>query len=115
MITSLMHLKDLNQETLFLEATPAYQQIRNILYSIADKNVVSPKISGGMKVQIPTTLLESERPGQQVVKGKNVYSSDLLKFYSRNENGKSINVCQIMVAKWFKSDMSDEELIRLFQ
>ena len=97
-----------------LEATPAYQQIRNILYSIADKNVVSPKIKGGQKVQIPSTLLESERPGEQVVKGKNVYSSDLLRFYTRNENGKTINVCQIMVAKWFKSDMSDEELINYF-
>jgi hypothetical protein len=97
-----------------LEATPAYQQIRNILYSIADTQVTSPKIKGGMKVQVPSTLLESERPGQQVVKGKNVYSSDLLRFYSRNENGKTINVCQIMVAKWFKSDMSDEELINYF-
>jgi len=97
-----------------LEATPAYQQIRNILYSIADTQVSSPKIKGGMKVQVPSTLLESERPGQQVVKGKNVYSSNLLKFYTRNENGKSINVCQIMVAKWFKSDMSDEELINYF-
>jgi hypothetical protein len=97
-----------------LEATPAYQQIRNILYSIADKNVTSPKISGGMKVQIPNTLLESKRPGQQVVKGKNVYSSDLLRFYSRNENGKPINVCQIMVAPWFKSTMSEDELIDYF-
>ena len=97
-----------------LEATPAYQQIRNILYSIADKEVVSPKISGGMKVQVPSTLLESERPGEQIVEGKNVYSSDLLRFYSRNENGKTINVCQIMVARWFKSDMSDEELINYF-
>ena len=97
-----------------LEATPAYQQIRNILYSIADKNVTSPKISGGMKVQIPNTLLESKRPGQQVVKGKNVYSSDLLKFYTRNENGKPINVCQIMVAPWFKSTMSEDELIKYF-
>ena len=97
-----------------LEATPAYQQIRNILYSIANKNVVSPKIKGGMKVQIPSTLLESERPGEQVVNGKNVYSSNLLKFYTRNENGKTINVCQIMVAKWFKSTMSDEELMDYF-
>jgi hypothetical protein len=97
-----------------LEATPAYQQIRNILYSIANKSVVSPKIKGGMKVQVPSTLLESERPGEQVVNGKNVYSSNLLKFYTRNENGKTINVCQIMVAKWFKSDMSDEELMDYF-
>ena len=97
-----------------LEATPAYQQIRNILYSIADKQVVSPKISGGLKVQIPGTLLESKRPVQRVVDGKNVYSSDLLKFYTRNENGKSINVCQIMVGKWFKSNMSDEALMDYF-
>jgi len=107
-------LKGFKSGDVVLEATPAYQQIRNILYSIADKNVVSPKISGGMKVQIPSTLLESERPGQQVVKGKNVYSSNLLKFYTRNENGKTINVCQLMVGKWFKSDMSDEELINYF-
>ena len=97
-----------------LEATPAYQQIRNILYSIADKQVVSPKISGGLKVQIASTLLESKRPGQQVANGKNVYKSDLLKFYTRNENGKSINVCQIMVGKWFKSDMSEDALIDYF-
>jgi hypothetical protein len=97
-----------------LEATPAYQQIRNILYSIADKNVTSPKISGGMKVQIANTLLESKRPGKQIVKGKNVYSSDLLRFYTRNENGKPINVCQIMVAPWFKSSMSEDELITYF-
>jgi hypothetical protein len=107
-------LKGFRDGDVVLEATPAYQQIRNILYSIADKNVVSPKISGGMKVQIPSTLLESERPGQQVVKGKNVYSSDLLRFYTRNENGKTINVCQLMVGRWFKSDMSDEELIKYF-
>jgi hypothetical protein len=30
-----------------LEATPAYQQVRNILYSIVDKQIVRPKISGG--------------------------------------------------------------------
>ena len=107
-------LKGFESGDTVLEATPAYQQIRNILYSIADKQVTRPKIKGGQKVQIGSTLLESERPGQQVVKGKNVYSSNLLRFYTRNENGKSINVCQIMVAKWFKSDMSDEELIKYF-
>ena len=31
-----------------LEATPAYQQVRNILYSIADREVVSYKMPGGM-------------------------------------------------------------------
>lgn len=99
-----------------LEATPAYKQIRNILYSIADKSVVSPKISGGMKVQIPSTLLESSRikatehANPKGVK-KITYSSDLLKFYT-NKDGE--RVCEIMVARWFKSDKTDQELLEYF-
>jgi hypothetical protein len=88
-----------------LEATPAYQQIRNILYSIADKTVISPKISGGMKVQISSALLES---GTRKVKD-GVFESDVLKFYE-DEDGK--RVCEIMIGRWFKSDKSDEELIK---
>jgi hypothetical protein len=86
-----------------LEATPAYQQIRNILYSIADKNVISPKISGGMKVQIPSTLLESVRAKKQ----DGAYTSDVLGFYE--EGGK--RVAEIMVGRWFDTEMSDEELL----
>jgi hypothetical protein len=99
-----------------LEATPAYQQIRNILYSIADKNVVRPKISGGMKVQIPANLLESNRVTPTVVDGKTVYTAgpDDLRFYSRKEDGKSVNVCQIMIGRWFKSDKTDAELMEYF-
>jgi hypothetical protein len=86
-----------------LEATPAYQQIRNVLYSIADKKVVSPKISGGMKVQIPSTLFESVRPV-----GKNgLYESNVLKFYEKGGE----RVAEVMVGRWFDSDMSDEELL----
>lgn len=94
-----------------LEATPAYQQIRNILYSIADKNVVRPKISGGMKVQIPSTLLESNRITSTVINGKNVHQSDVLGFY-KNEDGK--RVCEIMVGRWFKSNKTDAELLDYF-
>ena len=99
-----------------LEATPAYQQVRNILYSIADKNVISPKITGSMKVQIPSTaLLESVRAESKVIetkKGpKTVYTSKELSFY-KNEDGK--RVCQIMVGRWFKSDMTDAELMEYF-
>ena len=87
-----------------IEATPAYQQIRNILYSIADREVISPKISGGLKVQIPSTLLESNR-----IKAENgAYTSTDLKFY---EDADGQRVCEIMVARWFESDLSDEELI----
>lgn len=94
-----------------LEATPAYQQIRNILYSIANKQVVRPKISGGMKVQIPSTLLESTRP----VGKKGLYESDILEFY-KDEDGK--RVCEIMVGRWFDaknpdgSKMTDEQLLK---
>ena len=88
-----------------LEATPAYQQVRNILYSIADKSVVSPKISGGQKVQIPSSFLESERIFKTEKGG---YENDLLKFY---KNAKGERVCEIMVGRWFKSDLSDEALL----
>jgi hypothetical protein len=98
-----------------LEATPAYQQIRNILYSIADKQVISPKITGGMKVQIPSTLLESVRAESKVIETKKgpklVYQSKDLKFY-KDEDGK--RVCEIMVGRWFKSDMTDAELMEYF-
>jgi hypothetical protein len=100
-----------------LEATPAYQQIRNILYSIADKQVVRPKISGGQKVQISSTLFESTRIEGKEFKDKNGvtkyhYSSDILKFY-RNAEGE--RVCEIMISRWFDNaqtrNMSDKELL----
>jgi hypothetical protein len=100
-----------------LEATPAYQQIRNILYSIADKQVVRPKISGGMKVQISSTLFESNRIEGKAFKDKNGvtkyrYSSDVLKFY-KNADGE--RVCEIMISRWFDNEqtrkMTDKELL----
>ncbi len=87
-----------------LEATPAYQQIRNILYSIADKNIISPKISGGLKVQLPSTLLESVRAKEE----KGAYSSDFLKFYEDKDGQR---VCEMMIGRWFDSDLSDDELL----
>jgi len=91
-----------------LEATPAYQQIRNILYSIADKEIISPKISGGMKVQIPSTMMESVRAEETTINGKRGFTSDFLNFY-KDEDGK--RVCEIMIGRWFKSSMSDAELL----
>lgn len=91
------------QGKVVLEATPAYQQIRNIIYSIADKQFISPKISGGMKVQIPSTLLET---GTRNVKD-GLYESDVLKFYEKG--GK--RVAEVMLGRWFDSSLSDEELL----
>jgi hypothetical protein len=110
-------LEGFKEGDVVLEATPAYQQIRNILYSIADKNVVRTKISGGMKVQISSTLFESTRIKGEEFKDKKGntkyrYSSDLLKFYKNKEGER---VCEIMVARWFDNaqtkNMTDKELL----
>ena len=86
-----------------IEASPMYSQVRNILYSIVDKNIVRPKINGGLKVQIPSTGFESVRPV-----GKNgLFESDVLKFYEKGGE----RVAEVMVGRWFDSDMSDEELL----
>jgi hypothetical protein len=93
-----------------LEATPAYQQVRNILYSIVDSNVVSPKISGGMKVQIPSTLLESNKIGIQEINGKKGFVSNTLKFYEKDGE----RVAEVMIGRWFDSPLSDKELLNYF-
>jgi predicted NAD-dependent protein-ADP-ribosyltransferase YbiA (DUF1768 family) len=94
-----------------LEATPAYRQISNILYAIVDKNLVHTKITGGMKVQLPSTFFEKERIEMADFNGKKGYTSDALGFYSRTEDGKKVNVMEIYAGRWFKSDMSDEKLL----
>jgi hypothetical protein len=88
-----------------LEATPAYQQIRNILYSIADREVVSQKVSGGMKVQIPSTFMEENRVKSKDGKG---YTSDVLKFYTNKEGQR---VAEVMLSRWFDTDMTDQQLL----
>ena len=99
-----------------LEAIPSYQQIRNILYSIAHRAVVSTKIKGGQKVQVSSALLESQRAKAKEITDSNgntktIYESDILKFYT-NKDGK--RACQIMISRWFKSPLSDEELLNYF-
>ncbi|OQB09839.1 MAG: putative molybdenum carrier [Parcubacteria group bacterium ADurb.Bin216] len=90
-----------------LEATPAYQQIRNIIYSIADKEIMSQKINGAMKVQVPSSALEEVKAEEVEINGKKGYVSDTLSFYKKD--GK--NVCGIMIARWFDSNLSDKELL----
>jgi hypothetical protein len=91
-----------------IEATPAYQQIRSILYSIANREVISPKISGGMKVQIPSTLFEEIKGRPTQINGKEAYESDVLDFYVDKEGKR---VCEIMLGRWFYSPMSDKDLL----
>jgi hypothetical protein len=92
-----------------LEATPAYNQVRNILYSIVQKNIIRPKISGGQKVQIPSALFESNRVAKTEINGNKGYTSDILKFY-KDADGK--RVMEVMVGRWFSNmGMTDAELL----
>jgi hypothetical protein len=112
----ILALNDFIKGESVLEATPAYQQIRNILYSIADREVISSKMPGGQKVQISSTMLEENRikPVTKKIKGKNtlVFQSDVLDFYSIKEGDKETNVCEMMVGRWFNSPLSDKDLIK---
>ena len=94
-----------------VEATPAYSQIRNTLYSIARDMFISPTMSGGLKVQIPSALLESGDIKKAMINGKEGLVSDVLNFYT-NANGEV--VAEIYAARWFESDKTDEELLEFF-
>jgi len=94
-----------------VEATPAYSQIRNTLYSIARDMFISPTMSGGLKVQIPSATLEAGGIKKAMVNGKEGLVSDVLNFYT-NANGEV--VAEIMAARWFESDKTDEELLEYF-
>ena len=99
--------------TVILEATPAYQQVRYILYALSNSRVVKPKITGGQKVQMFSSLfLSSGRKIKEITKkGKHYLVSDDLKFYTKGEGDTKTNECEIMIARWFKSPLSDKELL----
>ena len=101
-------LKGFENGDVVLQASPIYSQIKNILYSIADKEAISPKITGGFKVQISSAMFETNKVKSELINGKQAYTSDVLNFYV---NKKGERVCEIMLARWFDSDMSDEALL----
>ena len=118
------------------EASNSYTQIRSILFSIVDKSILRPKMSGGAKVQIPVTLWEKSSNGRGIAlkqgKGKDAtykkitqeeynalseedkknvaLTSDELKFYTEGDK-----YCEILVPCWFRDVLpkgkTDEELI----
>ena len=118
------------------EASPAYLQIKSILYSFVDKEITSPKMHGGSYVQAPVTLWENAKEGRKIaIKTKDGYkqitrqeydsytpeeqkkvvlTDDTLKFYE-DEDGK--RHCEVMLPHWFKSRLgkhankSDKELL----
>ena len=96
------------------ESSPAYLQIRSILYSMVDKAIGSPKVNGFPAVQVPVTMWEKsgEKRGVTEINGKKVFTDGTLKSYTK-ENP----YMEILVPHWFKAQFkkagfkSDEELL----
>ncbi len=128
----------LNEENQFLipfEASPSYIQIRSIIYSMINKSFISPKMSGGAHVQVPSTMFEKAILGRSLMmknekgvwekiskdkfntlseeqKSQVFLGDDTLKFYV-DEDGK--RYCEIMLPHWFKNKfgkMTDEQILK---
>jgi hypothetical protein len=129
-----IQLDENNEFIIPFEASPAYVQIRNIIYSFIDKAIGSPKMSGGPYVQVPVTGWESASKGRGLaVKTKDGYkkisreeyeamedkkgvilTEDTLKIYE-DEKGK--RYCEVMIPHWFRdlgklSKKTDAEILQ---
>lgn len=130
-----LELDEFNQFKIPFEASPSYVQIRNIIYSMIDKAVTSPKMSGGPSVQVAATMFETATKNRKLARKnedgnwenittqqynalsdeqkKSVMLTDnTLKFY---ENKDGVRYCEIMLPHWFKrkfGNKSDKEIIK---
>jgi ribA/ribD-fused uncharacterized protein len=96
-----------------LEAIPSYTALKGVLFSLVDKQIASPKTSGGGFVMASSWGTESgARPDQT--------GNDTLKFYTKEEPW-----MEIALPNWFREQLvsfytksgkevpSDEELVKL--
>ena len=103
------------------EASPSYVQIRDIMYSMIDKAIGSPKVNGGSYVQAPVTGFEDVTKGRALAykkdgKWKNItkeeyeelsdaekkkvaLTDDTLKFYEDKDGQR---YCEVMLPHWFR-------------
>ena len=118
------------------EASPSYEQIKSILYSLVNNALVSPKMNGAPHVQAPVTMFEKATEGRNLVRKidgqwtkitrkqydalteeekKGVALTDsTLKFYTPESP-----YCEVMLPAWFKNqlkigkfkDYTDDQLI----
>ena len=120
-----IQLDENNEFRIPFEASPAYIQIKNILYSMVDKAITSPKMNGGAYVQAPVTLWENNKNRKIALKTDNGYKNitideynklsdedkkkvaltdDTLKFYTK-ENP----YCEVMLPAWFKDKINQNK------
>lgn len=122
-----IQLNEDGQFTMDFEASNEYKQIKDILYSMIHKALISPKMHGGMMTQAPVTLWENTKEGRGIAiktedgwrkisrkeyetlsdeeKGKVVLTSDTLKFYE-DETGK--RYCEMLLPYRFRRDFDEK-------
>jgi hypothetical protein len=120
-----VQLDENNQFRIPFEASPTYQQIKNIMYSFIHKAVSSPKMNGGPHVQVPVTGFEKLGSNRSLVRKvdgkfvkvsqseyeklsdkekKSVFLTDnTLKFYTKNDP-----YMEVLLPHWFKVRMGDK-------
>jgi hypothetical protein len=113
-----VHLDSKGNFPIPFEASPSYKQIKDILYSVVQKTMVSPKVNGGPKVQVSVTGWENLEKGRRLAKKtetgyeeissaeyeklsddekkKVVLTDDTLKFYTKDDP-----YMEIMLPHWF--------------
>ena len=122
------------------EASPSYVQIKDIMYSMINKSLLSPKMSGGSHVQVSSVMFEQATKGRSLMmkekgggwikitkkyyktlskieKKKVLLGDDTLKFY---EDADDKRYCEIMLPHWFKEELSglyktDKELLEALE
>jgi hypothetical protein len=105
------------------EASTNYTQIKNMLYSIVNKSIISPKMNGFPGVQVSAAMWESASEGRQLTKKNDegvwenitkeqyealddaekkevMFTSSTLKFYE-DEKGK--RYCEVLLPNWMRS------------
>lgn len=116
------------------EASPAYKQIKDVIYSIINKSLVSPKMNGGGYTQAAVTGWENAKEGRSIAlkekdgyrnisreeynalskdeKSKVVLTSDRLHFPTQEDP-----YLEVLLPNWFKKSLkgkfnNDADLIR---
>ena len=107
-----------------LEVLPNYQALKNIIWSVVDKNIIRPKLNGTDLVLVSGAMWEKGIRQSVDKNGKKFLSSSELKFYKKGENGAKTSFMEIYapnifrekLAEWKKRNpekatMSDKELL----
>jgi hypothetical protein len=126
----------LNEDGEFImpfEASPSYTQIKSILYSMVNKALISPAMSGAPHVQVPVTMFEQATQGRSLAmktdtgwvkiskakyktlteeeKKDVMLTDDTLKFYEDKDGSR---YCEVMLPHWFKGkfgNKTDKQII----